>query len=210
MPEPQHITAEPRARFGNRVKSLRRSARVPVNLVVPGAKSQPLQVDEHAMAAYVRNHGRTGLVELQIDGERRLALVDDVDIHPVTRRLLHVVFRHVDADTAVTAEVPLEYVGTAPADARSDLFVVRMLDSLSLNGLPRQIPAVVQVNLENLVDAGDGVHAGDLELAEGVTLITEPDALLAHVERSRLATEDEESGEEELLDDLDMGTEESS
>lgn len=204
MPEPQLIDAEPRARLGNRVKALRRSARIPVNLVVPGGESQPLQVDEHSMAAYVRNHGRTGLVELQVEGERQLALVDDVDIHPVTRRLLHVVFRHVDAGTAVTAEVPLEYVGSAPADARSDLFVVRMLDSLNLNGLPRQIPAVVQVSVENLLDAGDAVHAGDLELAEGVTLITEADALLAHVERSRLATEDEELDEEELLEDFEQ------
>lgn len=203
MPEPQLIDAEPRVRFGNRVKSLRRSARIPVNLVVPGGESQPLQVDEHSMAAYVRNHGRTGLVELQVEGERQLALVDDVDIHPVTRRLLHVVFRHVDAGTAVTAEVPLEYVGEAPADARSDLFVVRMLDSLSLNALPRRIPAVVQVNLEVLVDAGDAVHAGDLELDDGVTLITEPDALLAHVERSRLATDEDELDEEELFEELE-------
>lgn len=202
MPEPQRIAAEPRVRFGNRVKSLRRSARIPVNLVVPGGQSQPLQVDEHSMAAYVRNHGRTGLVELQIQGERQLALVDDVDIHPVTRRVLHVVFRHVDAGTAVTAEVPLEYVGISPADARSDLFVVRMLDSLNLNGLPRQIPTVLQVNLETLADAGDAVYAGDLELAEGVTLITESGALLAHVERSRLATEDEDLDEDELLDEL--------
>lgn len=209
MPEPQHITAEPRARFGNRVKSLRRSARIPVNLVVPGGESQPLQVDEHSMAAYVRNHGRSGLVELQIEGERQLALVDDVDIHPVTRRLLHVVFRHVDAGTAVTAEVPIEYVGASPADTRSDLFVVRMLDSLSLNALPRQIPVVIQVSIENLVDAGDAVHAGDLELAEGVTLITDADALLAHVERSRLATEDDELEEEELLADLETEPEES-
>ena len=203
MPEPQLIDAEPRVRFGNRVKSLRRSARIPVNLVVPGGESQPLQVDEHSMAAYVRNHGRTGLVELQVEGERQLALVDDVDIHPVTRRLLHVVFRHVDAGTAVTAEVPLVYVGEAPADARSDLFVVRMLDSLSLNALPRRIPAVVQVNLEVLVDAGDAVHAGDLELDDGVTLITEPDALLAHVERSRLATDEDELDEEELFEELE-------
>ena len=114
-----------------------------------------------------------------------------------------------DAGTAVTAEVPLEYVGTSPADARSDLFVVRMLDSLSLNGLPRQIPAVVQVNLENLADAGDAVYAGDLELDEGVTLVTESGALLAHVERSRLATEDEELDEEELLEELETEPEDS-
>ena len=208
MHAPQVIDAEPRTRLGNRVKALRRSARIPVNLVVPGGKSQPLQVDEHSMAAYVRNHGRSGLVELQVEGERQLALVDDVDIHPVTRRLLHVVFRHVDAGTAVTAEVPIDYVGAAPADSRSDLFVVRMLDSLNLNGLPRQIPAVVQVDLESLVDAGDAIHAGDLELAEGVILMTEADAMLAHVERSRLATEDDELDEEGLLEDLERAPEE--
>ena len=208
MFQPQLIDAEPRDRFGNRVKALRRAAQIPVNLVVPGGDSQPLQVDEHSMAAYVRNHGRSGLVELQIDGERQLALVDDVDIHPVTRRLLHVVFRHVDAGTAVTADVPLEYVGTAPADARSDLFVVRMLDNLSVNGLPRAIPPVVEVDLEKLADAGDAVYAGDLALAEDVTLITEPDTMVAHVERSRLATEDEELDEEEEFAELEAEPEE--
>ncbi len=204
MSKTQLIAAEPRARFGNRVKTLRRNARIPVNLVVPGGESQPLQVDEHAMAAYVRNHGRTGLVELQIEGERQLALVDDVHIHPVTRRLLHVVFRHVDVGTAVTAEVPLEYVGESPADTRSDLFVVRMLDTLSVHGLPRQIPTVVRVDLEQLADAGDAIHAGELALVAGITLMTEPDSLVAHVERSRLAIADEESEEEEGLEGLEM------
>ena len=204
MSETQLITAEPRARFGNRVKTLRRNARIPVNLVVPGGESQPLQVDEHAMAAYVRNHGRTGLIELQIEGDRQLALVDDVDIHPVTRRLLHVVFRHVDAGTAVTAEVPLEYIGVSPADARSDLFVVRMLDSLSLNGLPRQIPTVVQVDLEQLADAGDAIHAGELPLGDGITLMTESESLVAHVERSRLATDDESDEEVEDFEGLEL------
>ena len=204
MSETQLITAEPRARFGNRVKTLRRNARIPVNLVVPGGESQPLQVDEHAMAAYVRNHGRTGLIELQIEGDRQLALVDDVDIHPVTRRLLHVVFRHVDAGTAVTAEVPLEYIGVSPADARSDLFVVRMLDSLSLNGLPRQIPTVVQVDLEQLADAGDAIHAGELPLGDGITLMTEAESLVAHVERSRLATDDETDEEVEDFEGLEL------
>ena len=204
MSETQLITAEPRARFGNRVKTLRRNARIPVNLVVPGGESQPLQVDEHAMAAYVRNHGRTGLIELQIEGARQLALVDDVDIHPVTRRLLHVVFRHVDAGTAVTAEVPLEYIGVSPADARSDLFVVRMLDSLSLNGLPRQIPTVVQVDLEQLADAGDAIHAGELPLGDGITLMTESESLVAHVERSRLATDDESDEEVEDFEGLEL------
>ena len=198
MPETNAITAESRSLFGNRVKSLRREGRIPGNLIASGRTSQPLQVDEHAMAAYVRNFGRSGLVELNLNGGSELALVDNVDVHPVTRRLLHVVFRHVDANVPVNLDVPVEFVGESPADTRSDLYVVRIVDSVSVNALPRHIPVSLPIGLGELVDAGDAINSGDLDLPEGVTLVSSPDITLAHVERSRLATDDEVDGEDEF------------
>ncbi len=198
MPDPSVLTAQPRQKFGNRVKGLRRNAAIPANLITAGKASRPLQVDEHAMATYVRRFGRSGLVELDIAGDRELALVDDVSIHAVSRRLLHVVFRHVDAQVAVTVNIPVEFAGEAPADARSEMFVVRLIDSVSITCLPRVIPAHISIGLENLVDPGDMVVAGDLVIGEGIELQTEIDTVLARVERSRLADEDVETdGEEE-------------
>lgn len=191
MPETNVITAESRSRFGNRVKALRREGRIPGNLISSGRNSQPLQLDEHAMAAYVRNFGRSGLVELNLNGGSELALVDSVQVHPVTRRVLHVVLRHVDANVPVNVDIPVEYVGESPADTRSDLYVVRIVDSLSVNALPRHIPVSLPVDVGGLADAGDAFNAGDLDLPEGVTLVSSPDITLAHVERSRLATDDE-------------------
>ena len=181
MPETNAITAESRSLFGNRVKSLRREGRIPGNLIASGRTSQPLQVDEHAMAAYVRNFGRSGLVELNLNGGSELALVDNVDVHPVTRRLLHVVFRHVDANVPVHLDVPVEFVGESPADTRSDLYVVRIVNSVSVNALPRHIPAGLSIDLGGLGDAGDAINAGDLDMPEGVTLVSSPDITLAHV-----------------------------
>lgn len=143
------------------------------------------------MAAYVRNFGRSGLVELNLNGGSELALVDSVQVHPVTRRVLHVVLRHVDANVPVNVDIPVEYVGESPADTRSDLYVVRIVDSLSVNALPRHIPVSLPVDVGGLADAGDAFNAGDLDLPEGVTLVSSPDITLAHVERSRLATDDE-------------------
>lgn len=189
MPDRPSLAAETRSIFGRRVAQLRKQGLVPANLVVPGGQSRALQINEHDVATLIRREGRSGLVELHFSDGKEAALLDEVSVHPVNRRLQHVVFRHVDMDTRVQVGVQLELVGDAPADQTSGRFVVREMDEVSIECLPDDIPNVVEVDVSQLSEVGDHIRASDLALPEGLSLLGDPDAMVAHVQAEKIESE---------------------
>jgi len=189
MSDRPSLVAETRSIFGRKVAQLRQQGLVPANLVVPGAESRAIQINEHDIATIIRKEGRSGLVELQFSDGKEAALLDEVSVHPVNRRLQHVVFRHVDMDTRVQVGVQLELVGDAPADQTSGRFVVREMDEVSIECLPQDIPNVVEVDVSELAEVGDHIRASELKLPEGLSLLGDPDAMVAHVQAERIESE---------------------
>ncbi len=211
MPDRPSLTAENRDLFGNRLGRLRRSGIIPANLVVPGSDSVPLQLDEHEMATHLRNLGRGGLVELQMSEKSEVALLQDVDIHPVSLRLQHVVFRHVDLAQSIEVPVGVQFMGEAPADSISGVFVVYELDIVRVRCLPDDIPHTVTVDVSGLESPGDAVRIGDLESIDGVEYVDDMEAPLAvvHIERLEEEEEEIEGGLLEMVSDAEGEEEES-
>tara|TARA_Y100000590_G_scaffold443153_1_gene572229 strand:+ start:1879 stop:2547 length:669 start_codon:yes stop_codon:yes gene_type:complete len=189
MSDRPSLAAETRSVFGRKVAQLRKQGLVPANLVVPGGDSRALQINEHDIATIIRREGRSGLVELRFSDGKEAALLDEVSVHPVNRRLQHVVFRHVDLDTNVQVGVQLELVGDAPADQTSGRFVVREMDEISIECLPEDIPNVVEVDVSGLSEIGDHIRAKDLTLPEYLVLLGDPDAMVVHVQAERIESE---------------------
>ena len=200
------LKAQGRTVFGNRLGSLRRGGVVPANLVVPGAESVPLQLDEHEMATHLRNLGRGGLVELKMPDNTEVALLQDVDIHPISMRIQHVIFRHVDMRRPVEVPVGVQFTGEAPADAISGVYVVHEADQVRVRCLPDNIPHEITADVSGLESAGDAFRVGDLESIDGVEYLDEPDTPLAVVHLERLEEEVVELEEGEI--DLEAAVDE--
>lgn len=209
MPDRPSLTAENRDLFGNRLGRLRRSGVVPANLVIPGSDSVPLQVDEHEMATHLRNLGRGGLVELKMADNKEVALLQDVDIHPVSLRLQHVVFRQVDMEQSIEVPVGVEFIGEAPADSISGVFVVYELDIVRVRCLPDDIPHAVTVDVSELESPGDAVRIGNLESIDRVEYVDDIEVPLAVVHIERLEEEEIEEGLLDMVSDAE-GEEEDS
>jgi large subunit ribosomal protein L25 len=199
MPDRPSLTAQKRTVFGNRLGQLRRSGVIPANLVVPGADSVPLQLDEHEMATHLRKLGRGGLVELKMSGDIEVALLQDVDIHPVSSRLQHVIFRHVDMTQPIEVPVSLQFTGDAPADTISGVYVVHEMDEVRVRCLPDSIPQEIVADVSELESAGDSFRIEDLEPIDGVEFLDEAETPIAVVHLERLEEEVDEL-EEGLLD----------
>ncbi len=199
MPDRPSLTAQDRTVFGNRLGQLRRSGVIPANLVVPGADSVPLQLDGHEMATHLRKLGRGGLVELKMSGDTEVVLLQDVDIHPVSSRLQHVIFRHVDMSQPIEVSVSVQFIGDALADTISGVYVAREIDGVLVRCLPDNIPQKITADISELESAGDSFRIKDLEPIDGVEFLDEPDTPLAVVHIERLEEEEEEL-EEGLLD----------
>ncbi len=199
MPDRPSLTAQARTVFGNRLGQLRRSGVIPANLVVPGSDSVPLQLDEHEMATHLRKLGRGGLVELKMSGDTEVSLLQDVDIHPVSSRLQHVIFRHVDMTQPIEVPVGIQFAGDAPADTISGVYVVHELDEVRVRCLPDNIPQEIVADVSELESAGDSYRVADLEPIDGVEFLDEAATPIAVVHLERLEEEVDEL-EEGLLD----------
>lgn len=170
------LTAERRTALGrSAVRKLKAAGSVPA--VMYGSKDKPeaLQVsrrDINAMLSHAA--GENILVELEIGGKSRLALVQEVQHAPVGGAILHIDFHAVSMDEKIQADVPLEPAGTANGVKNMGGLLEQNLRTLEIECLPRDLPDVLRVDVSAL-NIGDAIHVREIPLPEGVTTRVQPD-----------------------------------
>ena len=113
------------------------------------------------------------LVDLEIaDGGQkssRLALIQEVQHHPLKRNVLHVDFHAVRADEKLHAEIPVEPTGEADGVKNFGGILEINLHSVEVECLPKDLPEIIIIDVSRL-GVGDAIHIKDLQLPEGVTV----------------------------------------
>jgi large subunit ribosomal protein L25 len=170
------LTAERRTATGrSAVRKLKAAGAVPA--VIYGAKDKPetLQVSKRDINAMLSHAaGENILVELEIAGKSRLALVQEVQHAPVGGAILHIDFHAVSVDEVIEADVPLEPVGTANGVKNMGGLLEQSLRSLAIECLPRDLPDVITVDVSAL-NIGDAIHVREIQLPAGVSTRIQPD-----------------------------------
>lgn len=170
------LTAERRTATGrSAVRKLKAAGAVPA--VIYGAKDKPetLQVsrrDINAMLSHAA--GENILVELEVGGTSRLALVQEVQHAPVGGAILHIDFHAVSVDEMIQADVPLEPMGTANGVKNMGGLLEQNLRALAIECLPRDLPDILRVDVSAL-NIGDAIHVREIPLPPGVTTRVQPD-----------------------------------
>lgn len=200
------LTLEPREVTGKAVKHLRRDGLIPAVIHDHGRPSIHVMGDYQSLAKTYRAAGRHRTIELKAGDQSFTALIKKIDVDPKKNRLRHVVFNAVDKNQKVEAEVPVrpryqEDNESSPAE-RAGLIVLSHLEEVEVKALPSKIPNELTYDAEKLVEIGDSVTVADLNLPEGVELVTEPEHAVATVyEPSAIAAaNDEAAGEAEAGD----------
>jgi large subunit ribosomal protein L25 len=175
------LSANLRSVIGKQVKAIRRQGRMPA--VLYGAGTEPLSIELETRAASKildRASGST-LLQLQLEGQEHMVLVREIQRDVIRRNVMHVDFLKVAMDVRITAEVPIELVGRAPAVEELGGVLVTGINSIEVEALPADLRDRVTVDLGSLVKIDDSITAGDLFLGEGVELLTDPAELVARV-----------------------------
>ncbi|MFN2624047.1 MAG: 50S ribosomal protein L25 [Chthoniobacterales bacterium] len=164
------LTAERRTATGRAaVRKLKAAGSVPA--VIYGSKDKPeaLQVSKRDINALLSHAaGENILVELEVGGQSRLALVQEVQHAPVGGAVLHIDFHAVSQDEVIQADVPLEPTGIANGVKNMGGLLEQNLRSLAIECLPRDLPDVIRVDVSAL-DIGDSIHVREIQLPAGVT-----------------------------------------
>jgi large subunit ribosomal protein L25 len=187
------LVAEARSTIGKgAARQLRAKGLVPAIYYGPGHEPTGLAVKpKDLIAALSSNLGRNTLISLDVGGTSQMAMVQDVQIHPVTRQPLHVDFYRVDLEKPIQREV------TFVADGRSKGVIaggeqVVIYRTLPLVAKPGKFPSSVHADVTNL-EIGDHIKVSDLKLPEGVTVALPSERNVISVTTLRKRKEDEEA-----------------
>jgi large subunit ribosomal protein L25 len=178
----EKITAEKRTEFGKgAARRIRREHKIPA--VVYGHGNDPihLSLPGHDTMMALKHGGANALLELDIEGDTQLALTKQVQIDPIRRVLEHIDFVAVRRGEKVTVDVRLLLVG----DAAPDTLVVAE-NTIQVEAEATHIPENVEVSIQGAA-IGTQIHASDLQLPTGTTLLTDADALIVNVTQQQTA-----------------------
>ncbi len=157
----------------------RRTGQIPA--VIYGLEKEPVSVSvewpdlRHAITTEA---GLNAVIHLEVDGERQVSIVKDIQRHPVRRDVLHVDFIRIDPKKDVTVDVSIVMVGEAKEVTDNDGMVDQNLFTLTISAAPDSIPNEIEIDISSLT-IGDSLRVGDLVLPEGVTTDVDPDEPVA-------------------------------
>ncbi len=173
----EKITAETRTEFGKgAARRIRRDDKIPA--VIYGHGNDPIHVilPGHQTMMALKNGGANALLTLDVEGTEQLALTKDVQIDPIRRQIEHVDFVSVKRGEKVTVDVPIHVVG----DAAPETLVVTENSVLSVEAEATHIPEFLEVSVEGAA-VGTLIHAKDLKLPKGTTLLADDELLIINV-----------------------------
>ena len=186
------LAAEPREISGKRVAGLRRDGRLPAVVFGRGLDSTSVSIDTHAFDLLRRKTGPNALVDLSIGGDKpQPVLIHGVQVHPVTRRPLHVDLFLVRMTEELTVDVPLVPVGESTAVSTDGGTLLHGIESVRIKALPDHLPQSIEYSIESLVDFDATIHVSDLAIPSDVTLLTDLEEVVARVQAPRVEVEEE-------------------
>ncbi|HET7472361.1 MAG TPA: 50S ribosomal protein L25 [Candidatus Limnocylindrales bacterium] len=186
-----NLAAEPRAELGKKVAAIRRAGRLPAVVYGHGEGSENVSLDAHEFELLRRKAGPNALIDLSVHGKKaRPVLVHGVQVHPVHRRPIHVDLFLVKMTEELTVDVRLVATGTSEAVEKENGTLLHPTEHIRVRALPDHLPQSIEYSIEPLVDFDAVVKVSDLVIPDDVTLLTDPDEVIAKVLAPRLQAEE--------------------
>jgi large subunit ribosomal protein L25 len=190
MPNRPSLAAASRTVTGKKVARLRNEGLLPAVVYGHGTASEPVTVDAHEFDLLRRRVGASTLVDLAVDGKKsRPVIVHGIQVHPISRRPLHVDLFAVRMTEELTVEVQLIGTGSAPA-AETGGTLVHPVQSVKVRALPDHLPETLHYDLGSLVDYDSTITVADLMVPEGVAIQADPSEVIARVLPPRVEVEE--------------------
>jgi len=175
------LTARERTQLGNGPsKRLRREGYVPGIVYRPGESSLTLAVDSRELRRALAGGGRTGVIDLTVaEGRTRPVLIKDWQVDPVRGDVTHIDFQEVDLTQEVEAQVAISLVGQS-VGVRDGGVLDQPLREVEVSALPDSLPESIELDVTDL-EIGASVTVADLRAPEGVTIVSDPETVVASV-----------------------------
>jgi large subunit ribosomal protein L25 len=174
------------------LKQLRSNGRVPAVIYGRQTKPQSLEISAREIGDLMHSHASENLlVDLSIENDaraKRLALLQEIQRHPINGKVVHVDFHEVAEDEKVTVQVPIETVGEAAGVKNSGGVLEHVLFKLKVRCLPKDLPEQITVDVSSL-EIGKTIHIREVTAPQGVEILGDKNIPMVSVAAPRAEEE---------------------
>jgi len=169
--------------LGKKTRFLRRQGITPAHLFGHGLESIPLQCDTARLQRIIAQAGTTRLIALEIEGDKqpRSVFIREIQRNAYTGALLHVDLYQVRKMERIKADIPIVFVGEAPALKEKGRSLMHGITTLSVECLPDRLPPQIEVDLSHLEEAEQAIHVREIALSPDITVMTDSDQIVVKV-----------------------------
>ncbi len=186
MADRVELEIAPREILGKKTKKLRRAGIIPANITGHNEPSQAVQIDAVLFDRLRRAHHSTSILSLKMpDATVQTALIRHVEHAPKSGKIIHVDFARVSLNERMTMKLPLNFVGESPAVKNDGGVLLHLVEALEVECLASDIVDNVEVDISSITEIDGTLHARDVKLPQGFTLLTDAEEPIAKVASTR-------------------------
>ncbi len=190
------VVLEAREQVGKGLNQLRREGKVPAVIHNHGKDSVVVVGSYLDLVKTYQTAGKHQPVNIKVGKDEYFTIIKDVDFEPKKQTLRHVVFNAIRTDEKVESEVPIVLEGDEIPAEKVGLMVIRQLDHVNIEALPKDLIDSVSVDATKLAEIGDKITVADIVVPQGVTILTEAEHPIATVEETKAQMSEEAEAEE--------------
>ena len=174
-------------------KEIRQSGFCPAILYGPKRENLLLKVPQKDFSLVLKEAGTTQFVDLFFEGEKEplSVLIKDVSRHYLTGKIIHIDFYQPDLTRTIETLVPLEFVGSAPAERKGGV-LIKNLKEIEVESLPKKLPKSIPVDLSSLTEFDSKILVKDIKFPEGVRPLISLETVIVSIG---------EAGREEIVEE---------
>jgi large subunit ribosomal protein L25 len=154
-------------------RRLRNAHKVP-GIVYGAGTPAMIELDHNALFFALKKEAfHSSLLDMELAGKTEKVLLRDYQMHAFKPIVLHIDFQRVDATTKITKKVPLHFINeeNSPAVKTDGCLVNHVVTELLIQCLASQLPEYLTVDLSTLAK-GQSLHVDDIELDDGIKVVT--------------------------------------
>ncbi len=181
MSERLMIAAAPRTLIGKQVRQLRRDGYIPAVIYGQG-EPEHIQLENLPLRRVLRHASTTHLINLDVNGKIRTVLAREIQAHVTRGDLVHVDFYEVNMLETITSTAELVMTGKSAPATRGGGTDVLILHNVDIECLTDNLVSEIVVDMSRIKRADDVLYLKDIPAPEGVTILTDPEMLVARFE----------------------------
>lgn len=197
------LSAKIRKDIGKKVKILRERGLLPAVLYGPKTKNLSLEISAKEFEKAYKSAGESSLLSLEIEGQKFLVLIHEVEKEPLTGNPIHVDFYQPRLDEEIEARIPLVFEGDSLAIKDLGGTLIKNIQEVIVKALPQNLPHEIKVNIEKLKTLEDSILIKDLILPQGVKALKDPEEIIAIVSLPEKVEEELAKPVEEKVEEVE-------